>query len=231
MRPHSFALRMLLVCAVASACSSGPSGAGNTAVARELEFPSAPSTILKGGHFHPVVTVEVRDTDGTLVTNSSVTIDLHLLAGSGPGALTGIATKAAFKGVATFSDLSIDQPGDYTLVATSTGLDSAVSAPFTVDPLPTAITVEVGTGYGTIRFRSVRNGSVNPAVDTLASGGTVTWSWFGNDHSVYAVDGNFASSGVQNSPSTWPVQFTVPNTYRFNCGVHGNAMTGQIVVQ
>lgn len=231
MRRLSPLLQLLIVYAAASACSSGPSGGGTPAVAREVAFPAAPSTILKGGHFGPVVTVEVQETDGTLISGSSAVVDLHLLAGGGPGALTGTTTEAAFRGVATFSDLSVDQPGSYALVATSAGLDSAVSPAFTVDPLPTAITVEVGTSAGAIRFRSARNGSTNPAVDTLASGGTVTWNWLGSGHSVYAVDGNFASSGAQNAGSAWVVNFIIPNSYRFNCGIHGNYMTGRIVVQ
>ena len=223
---------VLMLILAAAGCSSGSSESDTpTPVARELAFGFQPSGILVNGNFHLGPTVQVRDSDGTIVASSSAVIGLHLLPGGGPGALTGPTTSSANHGVAVFPTLSVDQPGTYALVASSPGLDSSVSASFTVQPLPTAAAIEVGSSGGAIRFRSIRNGTTNPAVDTIGSGGKVTWTWLGAGHTVHAADGNFASSSVQNVPSQWVVSFIIPQTYRFDCGIHGSAMSGSIVVQ
>jgi hypothetical protein len=88
--------------------------------------------------------------------------------------------------------------------------------------------VTVGPG---ITFTSRHNGTVNDAVDTVAVGGAVTWTWSGTDsHSVESVGATtFASSPVKNS-GTYAVAFATPGTYRYQCAGHGSAMTGRVVV-
>ena|SRR3989441_7112617 len=87
-----------------------------------------------------------------------------------------------------------------------------------------------------IQFVSGHNGSHNPAVDTIAVGGTVTWTWGANSgayggHSVQSVGSqSFASSAVQSS-GTYSLTFTTPGTYQYDCAVHGSAMTGTVVVR
>ncbi|PYO12656.1 MAG: hypothetical protein DMD31_16025 [Gemmatimonadetes bacterium] len=87
-----------------------------------------------------------------------------------------------------------------------------------------------------IQFVSGHNGSHNPAVDTIAVGGTVTWTWGANSgayggHSVQSVGSqSFASSAVQSS-GTYSLTFTSPGTYQYDCAVHGSAMTGTVVVR
>jgi hypothetical protein len=50
-----------------------------------------------------------------------------------PGTLSGTRTVTAVNGVATFSDLSIDQPGNgYTLVVSVPNMLGAESTPFTI---------------------------------------------------------------------------------------------------
>ncbi len=84
-----------------------------------------------------------------------------------------------------------------------------------------------------IQFVSGHNGSTNAAVDTIAVGATVTWSWTGSlPHSVQSVGStSFASSGTMTGSGTYAVTFTAPGTYQYDCAVHGQLMTGTIVVQ
>jgi len=94
-----------------------------------------------------------------------------------------------------------------------------------------AITVTLGNNV----FRSDRNGSSNPAVDTVVAGGTVTWSWAntgGIPHTVQSLGTpSFTSGGVETgSGSIYAQTFTTPGTYRYNCAIHGNLMTGVVVV-
>jgi len=94
-----------------------------------------------------------------------------------------------------------------------------------------AVTITVGNDF----FRSDRNGSANSAVDTIPAGGTVTWRWGTTGsvpHSVQSVSApSFTSSAIQTgSGSTYQHTFTAPGTYRYNCAVHGDLMTGIVVV-
>jgi plastocyanin len=89
---------------------------------------------------------------------------------------------------------------------------------------------------GNIFFMSGNNGTQNPAIDTVAAGTTVTWTWTSTgsvSHSVQTVGSpSFTSSAVQSGDGkTYTFTFTTPGTYSYDCAVHGSAMTGRIVVQ
>ena len=104
---------------------------------------------------------------------------------------------------------------------------SAPTAPST----PTTPTTNVGD----IFFTSARNGSSNPAVDTVAVNGTVTWTWATTEalpHSVESTGSpSFTSSGIlSGAGNTYQFTFTAPGTYQYDCAVHGQLMTGTIVV-
>ena len=95
--------------------------------------------------------------------------------------------------------------------------------------------VTVGNN-GTTAFISAHNGSSNPAVDTVAIGGTVTWTWTstqGIAHSVQSLGSPaFASSAIMSGDGqTYSVMFTTPGTYQYDCAVHGTAMNGTVVVR
>jgi copper binding plastocyanin/azurin family protein len=97
---------------------------------------------------------------------------------------------------------------------------------------PAAVTVTVGN----ILFRSNRNGTVNSAVDTVAPGSVVRWLWVNTGavpHNVESLDApSFASGPIESkSGSHYDVTFTAPGTYRYNCAIHGDQMTGVIVVK
>jgi hypothetical protein len=96
-------------------------------------------------------------------------------------------------------------------------------------PASAAITV------GDIFFKSDLNGSSNPAVDTVAINGIVTWTWATGEtlpHSVQSTgSSSFTSSDIQTGGGkTYQFQFTSPGTYQYDCAVHGQMMTGTIVV-
>jgi len=95
--------------------------------------------------------------------------------------------------------------------------------------------VAVGTN-GRIVFTSTHNGTVNPAVDTVAVGSTVTWTWTNNQgvsHSVQSQGATaFTSSPIVSANGqTYAVTFATPGTYQYDCAVHGAAMSGTIVVR
>jgi plastocyanin len=87
---------------------------------------------------------------------------------------------------------------------------------------------------GNIFFRSDDNGNQNPAVTTITAGSSVTWTWnAAGSHSIQSTGSpSFTSSGVLSANgATYTVTFDTPGTYTYDCGVHGTAMTGRVVVQ
>ena len=95
--------------------------------------------------------------------------------------------------------------------------------------------VTVGNNGGIV-FSSAHNGTANPAADTVAVGGTVTWTWTNNQGVSHSVESEgstaFASSPIMSgNGQTYAVTFTTPGTYQYDCAVHGTAMTGTIVVR
>jgi plastocyanin len=99
-------------------------------------------------------------------------------------------------------------------------------------PPPSTAAVSVGNDL----FRSAHNGTTNAAVDTVAVGGTVTWTWAGTGsvpHSVQSLAApSFTSSAVQTGDgSTYQVTFATAGTYQYDCAVHGTMMSGRIVVR
>ena len=100
-----------------------------------LLFLQQPTDTAAGQTISPAVMVAVVDPFGNIVAgDNSDTVTLSIGINPGGGTLSGTLTVTVVNGVATFDDLSIDQPGvGYTLHATVGGsLPDIDSDPFTV---------------------------------------------------------------------------------------------------
>jgi len=95
----------------------------------------------------------------------------------------------------------------------------------------------VGTvTVGNIFFQSGHNGTTHPAVDTVPAGTAVTWTWTNTGSTPHSVQSEgtttFTSSQtLTGSGKTYSVTFMTSGTYEYDCAVHGDAMSGTIVVQ
>lgn len=129
----------------------------------------------------------------------------------------------------------------YSPTSPSAGAGSAGGAPGgqtggygggTTGPAPLETAVIVGNNF----FKSAHNGTVNTAVDTVAVGGTVTWTWTNTANVPHSVE-SIGSPIFRNSTiltgdgSTYQITFNDPGTYEYECAVHGAMMTGKIVVR
>ncbi len=106
--------------------------------ALHLVFTVQPSTTLPLMTITPAVQVTVVDDQGNPVTGYTGSVTIAIGHNGGmllPGTLSGTKTATAVNGVATFSDLSIDQPGNgYTLTVAGSGVTGAESGAFNISP-------------------------------------------------------------------------------------------------
>ena len=160
---------------------------------------------------------------GATITWASTSDSAAVAPASSQSDATGIAQTVVTLG---------DTAGPVTLTATNAALSgspvtfhaTAVVPP----PLSTLDSVDIGDDL----FKSIRNGSQNPAVDTIAVGGKVVWTWRGlASHSVQSTGSpTFTSSTIKTS-GTYSFTFNAAGTYTYDCAVHGLIMTGRIVVK
>lgn len=97
------------------------------------------NSVTAGAVIAPPVQVSARDVSGQVVTSFTGNVTLTITAGTGTSgaSLLGTTTVAAVGGVATFSDLRINQAGSgYKLTAAAGGLPAVISAFFDVIPGP-----------------------------------------------------------------------------------------------
>jgi hypothetical protein len=106
------------------------------AAASQLVFTTQPSsTSTAGVAFAQQPGVSVEDAFGNAVTTDSTTSVSLALTTPGGAILAGTTSQTASSGVATFSGLSVNKTGSYTLTATSAPvLPSAVSNSLTIQP-------------------------------------------------------------------------------------------------
>ena len=177
------------------------------------------------------LSVRVTDAFGNGIGGALVT----WLVSSGAANINPLSGNTNGTGVATTTVTVGGTAGPIVITASSAGL---VGSPQTFNatgtaapPPPTAITINVA------------NNQFTPIVDTVAVGGTVTWTWGntgGIQHSVTSTGSpTFTSdpSGATASPHSYgPITFNSAGTYFYYCTVHGSpgspptGMSGTIVV-
>ena len=125
-----------------TASASGLTGATSTAfnvvaTPTKLAFVSQPSNTVAGKSIAPAVQVAIEDANGNVVQGATNPIAIAIGTNPATGTLAGTTTANPALGVATFSNLNINNAGTgYTLTATATGLTSATSTLFNVTAAP-----------------------------------------------------------------------------------------------
>ena len=106
-----------------------------TTAASQLAFSTQPSNAVEGASISPAVQVSVEDANGNVVTDDHSSVTLAIGTSPGNGTLGGTLTVPTVNGVATFSDLSINEVGTgYTLTASDGSKTVATSGSFNVTP-------------------------------------------------------------------------------------------------
>src|SRR2546425_23071 len=125
-------LAAALLMGVACNESTSPLPTVTVPTAVRLAFTVQPSNATAGVAISPPVTVAIQDASGKTMTNATERVTVAL--GSG-GTLSGTTAVNTVNGVATFSDLSIQEARtEYTLTTSSGTLTGATSASFAIAP-------------------------------------------------------------------------------------------------
>ncbi len=108
----------------------------NPAAASTLAFIVAPFAGFTGQALYPGVEVAVEDQFGNVITTNSSTVTLALSSGTFSTG-TASTTAQAVNGIATFSSLTLNNSGNYTLSASDGSLTGSTSNSISISPYPT----------------------------------------------------------------------------------------------
>ncbi len=228
---------------------STTSGASLPVTGTQLAYTAQPAAANAYATLSPV-SLEVRNSDGTLASGATNAVTLEVATGPVGGTILGTTTVNAVNGTATFSNLSFSVPGSYTLRAKATSLLSVISNSFTVSattPAAPAITsITAATAQLSVAFTAPANDGgatittyqysldggawVTRAAGTTASPLVITGLTNGTTYSVRiravnAQGGGAASnsmSGTPVAPPAAPANTVVPS-------ITGTTTVGQVL--
>ena len=236
-------------CSLAFTADGQPAGtAVNKAITSSFDSPNAGP-----------VKVEILDASGLLVTNAkaAITVAITPTANPGSGTLAGTTTVNTSGGVASFSDLSINQPGiGYRLTATSRGMGSVTSGHFDIwssiqpcSTTPCSASASSATTAGTVTTTSstgspqfvgagIGGGSYDcgpsyPLVSDQFSFDVVNGSGGmgqgGQFTAVLRIDKATVQSSGHLGASTWQICYASANTFTTRSGdPNGTVMIGDV---
>ncbi len=101
-------------------------------VAAKLVVTVQPTTATAGTI--GTITIQIQDSDNHLLAADNSPVTLSIATGPAGAAIGGTVTVNAVNGIATFSNVTLDIAGSYTLVATDGNLTTAVTKLITVTP-------------------------------------------------------------------------------------------------
>jgi hypothetical protein len=177
----------------------------------QLAFGQQPTATSAGSTISPAVTVLVEDSTGNIVASDNSNVTLTLGSNPSGGTLSGTVTVAAVHGVATLSNLSINNPGSYTLAASDTISGSALtatSAAFTIGSPPTVATPAAATP------NPVAATSTNLSVLGADTNGesTLTYTWAATTVPAGATAPTFSANGT-NAAKNATATFSAAGAY------------------
>jgi plastocyanin len=144
-------------------------------------------------------------------------------AGSGTVLPAAASSFTNAQGIASVIVAAQGNAGAGTVVASVVGVVGTQTFNFTVGHRKVIAAADIS-------FTSARNGTSDPALDTIAVGQTMLWVRTGAiAHTVESIGNpSFVSSG---NLTLYTVTFNSVGTYQYNCQPHGNSMTGEVVVE
>jgi subtilase family serine protease len=125
---------------------SSPASSAFTVEMPQLAFIDQPTSFVQGSAMATPITVEVEDPSGNLVDTNSTVVTLKIDTGPTGAVLSGQTTATTVDGIATFTAVSANLLGGYTLIASTTSVTSAASTSFQVE-LPQLAWIDQPTSF------------------------------------------------------------------------------------
>jgi len=164
--------------------------------------------------------VVAKDQHGNGVSGVSIT----WAATVGGGGVTPSTNTTGGNGIASTQHQLGPADGEDTVTATSTPTlqGSPVKIRALIVTAPLVDTIGVGPGI-----------AFSPTSVALKAGGVVTFKWADGPHGIHFTSGPAPLPANSANMSSGTVDYTLNNagTYGYDCTVHGNLMTGTIIVQ
>jgi Ca2+-binding RTX toxin-like protein len=173
----------------------------------QLAFTGGPSTLTVGNVSSTPFTVAVEDASGNVVTTNSSSVTVALESADG-AILGGTTTVAAVNGVATFSNLTVNNTGTYALVGVDGALTFATSPSFTVSSSapPTFATLSGGA-------LDVEGTSGDDVITLVSDGTNVTATLNGTPSQAFALSSVTSITVNGNAGNdTITIDSTMPST-------------------
>jgi hypothetical protein len=166
-------------------------------VATQVNFGTQPGAVVEDAIMAPF-TVLVQDAGGATVTSSTALVSIGVNSGPSGALLGGTQSRNAVAGVATFNDITCNNPGTYTLLGLSGGLIAHASNSFTVSAASGATWPNEFAG-GTL----VQDTVLNAAVPDTGASAQYYEPWFNNIGIGQRLSSNgYLSSVVDNTAPT-----------------------------
>lgn len=192
--------------ALTAATSNGFDAFG---MATRLGFLTQLRDVTTGTVISPAVRVAVQDASGATVASATNTVTLSIFTNPGGATLSGTLSVTAVAGVATFSNLTLNQLGTgYVLAAVATGLTTGNSSGFNVVAVGPASKLAFTVQPSNVVAGAANSPSIQVTVQD-ASGATVTTSFalitlaidpgsatIGGTVAVFAVNGVATFSNI-----------------------------------
>ena len=173
------------------------------------------SNVAAGGSLG--LTIAAENSSGNVDTSFQGPVNVALIADQGSNVtLSGTLTATAANGVATFSGLTVDQAGYYALSASSNGVGSTATRPFTVFQFSTAtsLTLSAASGQGTY------GGTASPTATLMAGSTPVP-----NETVRFSLHGTVVGTATTNSNGV--ATFTGVSLV----GLHAGTYTGYLAAR
>jgi hypothetical protein len=133
------------------------------AAATHIVILSQPASFWQDSVMTSSIVVLLEDQFGDVVSGSGANVSLSINSGPLGGVLIGKTTVATVQGAATFSGISANLPGTYTLTVSSSPFQSLVTGPFAVVPIPVTQRYTLNgasLSFGSIELQQSRNAKV-----------------------------------------------------------------------
>lgn len=175
-----------------------------------------------GAEFDNVIAVKVADQFANGIAGVTVTWTVQ----SGPVTLESPTSITNAQGNAIMTVTAGGTAGAAVVRATNPSVAGNLDFGLTVVVAP--VRIQFGSNF----FTSQRNGTSDPAVDTVVIGRPVVWTGSGGVHTVESLGPPFftSSGNLSGLGASYSFTFNAAGTYEYDCSIHGAQMTGRIVV-